>query len=187
MKLDKITWVAALLVVVLISSVVAQAPETMPAAPETSPNRAGTVRIGVAEPGAESFTSQVRLGCIQHLSALSVEIFLIRSRIPAEIEEEAQNKDCDFLLHASLSRTGDVRDFAYRMYAVEGYITVVSGTALAAGDRDSAVACAIRQAAGEAKGAVIWREDSDHADATQAAPLRSNYERLPNPYRVTSI
>jgi hypothetical protein len=124
MKLDKLTLVAAL----LTFSAAAQAPRVIPIALETTPKRAGTVRIGLAEPEAAQLSRSVRIWLIEHLSTPGVDVLPIRSSVPQVVEAEASSKDCDFILYTSLHGLGAESNFAYKLYAAGGGVPVAANT-----------------------------------------------------------
>lgn len=99
----------------------ASAPSTAPtpiqvapqavAAPPLGPKQPGKIRIGVLSPKADlgdgfkgpNASEPVRATLIASLSGPAVEVTSLTSRIPQQIEMEAKEKECDFLLYSGIT------------------------------------------------------------------------------------
>jgi hypothetical protein len=74
------------------------------------PKRAGVVRIGVVMPKAQmgqgasgmDVATPVRNTLVQFLSGPTVEIAALEARIPQQVELEAQQKECDYVLYTGV-------------------------------------------------------------------------------------
>jgi hypothetical protein len=83
------------------------------AAPQTlGPKAAGKIRIGVAPPEAQvgqgnnagaDYSTPVRNAIVALMSGPAVEIAALDSRVPVQVQAEAQQKQCDFILYSSVS------------------------------------------------------------------------------------
>jgi|SRR5579871_162890 hypothetical protein len=82
------------------------------AAPQAlGPKQPGHIRIGIATPDAQvgqgtntgqDYGTPIRNAMIQLMSGPAVEIAAIDSRIPIQIQAEAQQKECDYVLYSSV-------------------------------------------------------------------------------------
>lgn len=87
-----------------------QAPAPVPVAP-LGPKQPGKIRIGVATPKADmgqGFTGvdaaePIRNTLIASLSGPAIEVTPLTSRIQQQIDLEAKQKQCDFILYSSLT------------------------------------------------------------------------------------
>jgi hypothetical protein len=83
------------------------------AAPQAlGPKGAGKIRIGVAPPEAQvgqgnnagaDYSTPVRNAIVALMSGPAVEIAALDSRVPVQLQAEAQQKQCDFILYSSVS------------------------------------------------------------------------------------
>ncbi|MFN7945701.1 MAG: hypothetical protein U0Z53_10130 [Blastocatellia bacterium] len=76
----------------------------------TGPKKAGVIRVGVVLPKAqmsgagEALAEPIRNLLVQDLSGPAIEIVTIDARIPAQIDLEAKQKECDFVLYTSITQ-----------------------------------------------------------------------------------
>ena len=76
------------------------------------PKRAGVVRIGVVMPSTQmaqgasgiDVATPVRNMLVQRLSGSSVEITPLEARVPREVELEARQKECDYVLYTGVAQ-----------------------------------------------------------------------------------
>ena len=91
----------------------AVAPQTV-AAPTAEPKREGVARIGLVVPKTPAVagnpaagvdvSASVRDSFTSYLSGPTVETLLLEARTPAQINVEAQQKGCDFVLYVSVTQ-----------------------------------------------------------------------------------
>jgi hypothetical protein len=76
------------------------------------PKAAGKIRIGVAPPQAQvgqgnnagaDYSTPVRNAMVALMSGPAVEIAALDSRVPVQLQAEAQQKQCDFILYSSVA------------------------------------------------------------------------------------
>jgi hypothetical protein len=82
------------------------------AAPQTlGPKQPGHIRIGVVTPDAQvgqgtnagqDYGTPIRNALIQLMSGPAVEIAALDARIPIQLQAEAQQKECDYILYSSV-------------------------------------------------------------------------------------
>jgi hypothetical protein len=83
------------------------------AAPQAlGPKAAGKIRIGVAPPDTQlgqgnnagaDYSTPVRNAVVALMSGPAVEIAALDSRVPVQLQAEAQQKQCDFVLYSSVA------------------------------------------------------------------------------------
>jgi hypothetical protein len=83
------------------------------AAPQAlGPKAAGKIRIGVAPPEAQlgqgnnagaDYSTPIRNAMVALMSGPAVEIAALDSRVPVQLQAEAQQKECDFILYSNVS------------------------------------------------------------------------------------
>ena len=82
------------------------------AAVELGPKKAGVVRLGVvgvktvsvgAGLNASDLAAAVQNTLAEHLKSPAVELVLLEAKLPSQIEAEAKQKECDFVIYASVS------------------------------------------------------------------------------------
>jgi hypothetical protein len=95
-----------------VSSPAASTPTTTTAAPTVGPKKAGVIRIGIVtvKPGqvAENMNAGNLAGAVQttlteKLKAPNVEAIPIQATVLNQIEAEARQKECDFLVYTTVS------------------------------------------------------------------------------------
>lgn len=76
------------------------------------PKAAGKIRIGVAPPEAQlgqgnnagaDYSTPIRNAMVALMSGPAVEIAALDSRVPVQLQAEAQQKECDFILYSNVS------------------------------------------------------------------------------------
>jgi hypothetical protein len=82
------------------------------AAPQAlGPKAAGKIRIGVAPPDAQlgqgnnagaDYSNPIRNVMVALMSGPAVEVAALDSRVPVQIQAEAQQKECDLILHSKV-------------------------------------------------------------------------------------
>jgi hypothetical protein len=86
------------------------APPT-PAPPELGPKAKGMIRVGVAPPDAQmgqgsnaaaDYSTPVRNAIVLLMSGPAVEVAALNSRVGVQLEAEAKEKQCDYVLQASV-------------------------------------------------------------------------------------
>ncbi|HWQ35036.1 MAG TPA: hypothetical protein VNQ79_19480 [Blastocatellia bacterium] len=78
----------------------------------TGPKKAGVIRVGVVLPktqmgqgsAGDGFAEPIRNLLVQYLSGPAIEIAALEARIPAQIELEAKQKECGFVLYSSVTQ-----------------------------------------------------------------------------------
>lgn len=85
------------------------------AAPQTlGAKKSGKIRIGVAPPAAQvgqgnnagaDYSTPIRNAIVALMSGPAVEIAALDSHVPIQLQAEAQQKQCDFILYSSVSVT----------------------------------------------------------------------------------
>jgi hypothetical protein len=87
------------------------ASQTVAAPQALGPKQAGHIRIGVVTPDAQvgqgtsagqDYGTPIRNALIQLMSGPAVEIAALDSRIPIQLQAEAQQKQCDYVLYSSV-------------------------------------------------------------------------------------
>jgi hypothetical protein len=140
-----------------------QATQVAQAAPAALPEKKpGMVRIGVPGPAAQMGQPGQDVGgllqtmLIQYLSGPMIEVTPIFARAPQQIEAEAKQKNCDFVLSASLSqKTGSSGLGAMRgMASMASMIPMVGAVAGVGGAIASAAAGAAMSGAAGLSGMV---------------------------------
>ena len=112
---------AQLFALLLTTPVFAQfpAPQAVPAAPAAAPQALGPkspgkIRIGVAPTQAQvgqgnnsqgDYGTPIRNSIVLIMSGPAVEIVGLDSRIPIQVQAEAQQKDCDYILYSAVQVT----------------------------------------------------------------------------------
>jgi hypothetical protein len=96
------------------SSVSAALKNNQTAAPQIAlgPKKAGVIRVGVVTPktqmgqgnAGEGFAEPIRNLLMKNLSGSAVEVASLEARLPAQIEAEAKQKECDFILYTSVTQ-----------------------------------------------------------------------------------
>lgn len=106
------------LVIILVAVVAAVAqypPGQMPDADAASlpatalaPKNPGVIRIGLVQPkldmGAAASPEALRFLLTQYLTGPQIEVLPITAMLPLQVEAEARQKSCDYLLYATLSQ-----------------------------------------------------------------------------------
>jgi hypothetical protein len=90
-----------------------QTGSTSVAAPQAlGPKAPGKIRIGVASPDAQvgqgnnagaDYSTPIRNAVVALMSGPAVEIAALDSRVPVQLQAEAQQKQCDFILYSSVA------------------------------------------------------------------------------------
>jgi hypothetical protein len=118
------------------------------------PKKANVIRIGVALPktqmgqgfaGAE-VAEPVRNTVMQYLNGPAVEIVALEARIASQVEMEAKEKECDFVLQTSVTQKqggGGIGGFMRKASPVANLIPMVGATGSAAGAVASSVATTV--------------------------------------------
>ena len=83
-----------------------------PTTPALSSKKPGIIRIGVAEPKAQmgpsgpanAYTEPIRSAIVHYLSGPMIEVIPIVAALPAQIEAEAQQKECDYIVYTAISQ-----------------------------------------------------------------------------------
>ncbi len=76
------------------------------------PKKPGVPRIGVVEPKAQmgqgnsgaNVAEPIRAAIEQYLNGPAVEVISLNAMLPSQIEAEARQQDCDYILYASVSQ-----------------------------------------------------------------------------------
>ncbi len=123
------------------------------------PKRPGVVRIGVAMPRAQMGQGSsggfdpgeaVRNSIVSYLSGPAVEVVALTSRVPIQIEAEAKQNECDFVLHTSVKQKkggGGFGSILKNTAPVVGMIPMVGMAGGAAGAMAGVIAGQVASAA----------------------------------------
>lgn len=132
------------------------------AAPQQlGPKAPGKIRIGVASPDAQvgqgtnsgmDYATPIRNVIIQYMTGPAVEVAAIGSRIPIQIQAEAQQKQCDYLLYSGVTvKHGGGGGFGRFMKMAGPATNVVPMVGMAKGMGAAAAASAASSAAAQAQ------------------------------------
>jgi len=95
-----------------IKNAAAQSPAAVISAGNVGPKKAGTIRIGLAgvKTGAvgdgltaSDLAAAVQNTLVQYLKVPNIEIVPLEAKLSSAIDGEAKQKECDFVIHASVS------------------------------------------------------------------------------------
>jgi hypothetical protein len=147
------------------------APVAVPQA--LGPKAPGKLRIGIAPPDAQvgqgnnaaaDYSTPIRNAMVLLMNGPAVEIAGLDSRIPIQLQAEAQQKQCDYILYSSVavkhqqsSGFGKFAKFAAPMASMTpmGAMTHSMGSAVAASAASAAASAAAQQAQQQAMNQVM--------------------------------
>jgi hypothetical protein len=120
----------------------------------TGAKKAGAIRVGVVMPKAQMGKSfegvdaaePVRNTILKYLSGPAIEVAVIESRLPAQIEAEAKQKECDFVLYTSVTQKqggGGFGSFMKKASPFTGAVSSVGYASSTAGAVATTVATAV--------------------------------------------
>jgi hypothetical protein len=137
------------------------------------PKAPGKLRIGIAPPDAQvgqgnnaaaDYSTPIRNAMVLLMNGPAVEIAGLDSRIPIQLQAEAQQKQCDYILYSSVavkhqqsSGFGKFAKFAAPMASMTpmGAMTHSMGSAVAASAASAAASAAAQQAQQQAMNQVM--------------------------------
>lgn len=182
--------IAAILMSILVAATAAAAQDVQPSpSPSPAPDvtvqtpgtkKPGVIRIGIpnvksslkAETGTTEISEAIRTRWVSFLQGPTVELIPIDARSPQQINVEATQKECDFVLYSSVAQRAKTSLFG-SLIKVTVPVLVSAGGGTAGGPNTQSTTGGVRDAAGDM--------------ATQAAALIKTSDQVILEYNLVKV
>jgi hypothetical protein len=173
------------LVVLAVGFAVRSHAATGPAAhPATAPNAApaGKITIGLVTPraqlgqgaGGTDVAEPVRHTLAGYLQGPAVEIVPLESRIPAQIDAEAQQKNCAYILYSSVEqKSGGAAGLFRKLAPFASALPMLGGMGHVGGGAMAGAASAVAQSAMTASAVASQQEAMERMTGAQRSTVKS--------------